>query len=522
MYRTRALALLLLLSSCMARPSSNVAPIKPEAIGRHVETLSSDAYEGRAPGTAGEAKTVAYIVSAMKAAGLRPGNGESWFHEVPLIDVSPSVRAILKIEGAKGAAALEWGEEALITNSSAVARARLERSEVVFAGFGLRVAERNWDDFAGIDLAGRTVVMLAGVPDALKSDLPSAGTAAKIEAAARRGAAGAIVILPESVTDEQWAAQVAAGRRRDLRLEGEAAGPVVEARVRHAAADRMFAASGHELDALTAAAGRAGFRPMRLGSRADVVLDGAVRRFASKNVVALLPGSKRPDEHVLFLAHWDHLGRCAPEERDRICNGAVDNASGVGGLIELARALAAGKRPERSIMFLATTGEESGLLGAKHFVTQPVVSLRKIVGGLGADTIAAGVPADVVILGQGLSPQMDSIIAAAARAQGRRVVANEASAEFFLRSDHYPLAKAGVPMLIATSIFAPQSKAATDRYFAEAYHRPADEVRRGLDFTAAAADIDLAYRVGLRLANSRTWPGWKAGSDYAVARATQR
>jgi Zn-dependent M28 family amino/carboxypeptidase len=248
-----------------------------------------------------------------------------------------------------------------------------------------------------------------------------------------------------------------------------------------------------------------------------------VRRFVSKNVVGRLPGAKRPDEHVLFLAHWDHLGRCAPGKPDPICNGAVDNASGVGGLIELARAFTSGKRPDRSILFLATTAEEGGLMGARHYVEQPVVPLAQTVGGLGADTIASGeAPADIVVLGQGLSPDMDRIIAAAARSQGRRMVVDKAGEEFFQRSDHYPFAAAGVPVLIATSVFAPAARPATERYFADRYHKPADEYRPGLPLAGAAADIDLAYRVGLRLANGRDWPRWKAGTPYAAARAKQR
>jgi hypothetical protein len=515
-------ALALLLASCAPRPTAPVAPINAAAIERHVEILASDAYGGRAPGTAGETKTVGYIVAALEKAGLQPGNGTSWFQDVPLVEVAPSRAALLTVSGAKGGAAFEWGEDALLDNARAGDDARLDRSELIFAGYGLTVAERGWDDFAGVDLSGKTVVMLGGIPHALKDVATSATTAAKIAAAAKRGAAGALVILPSEGTDEQWAAQVAAARRRDLRLDGGSRGAVVEGRLRHAAGERLFAASGDDFSSLVAAAGRPGFKPVALGSRATVSLDGAVRRFPSKNVIGVLPGAKRPDEYVLFLAHWDHLGRCAPEAADAICNGAVDNASGIGGLIELARAFAAGERPDRSILFLATTAEEAGLIGGQYFVDHPPVPLAQIVGGLGADTIAAGTPADVVILGQGLSPQMDSLIAAAARTQKRRVAVSPASADFFPRSDHYPFARAGVPVLIATSIFAPGSKTATDKYFAEAYHRPADEYRAELGFEAAAADIDLAYRVGLRLANSRAWPAWKAGSEYAAARAMQR
>ena len=522
MLHRSSFVLALLVASCAPRPPSSVAAIDPAAIARHVEILAADAYGGRAPGTPGEDQTVAYIVTAMDRAGLRPGNGASWFQEVPLVEVQPSVAAVLTVEGRGGAAALEWGEDIVIGNSRAVDGAHIDRSDMVFAGYGLTVAEAGWDDFAGLDLAGKTVVMLGGVPHALKEAATAASSAAKIAAAASRGAAAAIILLPSAVTDEQWDAQVAAARRRDLRLDGASDGPVIEARLRFEAGERLFAASGHDLATLTAAAGRTGFRPMALGSRASVRLDGPIRRFASKNVIGLLPGARRADEYVLFLAHWDHLGRCAPDGPDPICNGAVDNASGIGGLLELARAFAAGERPERSILFLATTAEESGLIGGQYFVDHPVVPLAQIAGGLGNDTIAAGTAADVVVLGQGLSPQMDSLIASAARAQKRRVVVDAAFDGFFMRSDHYPFARAGVPVLIATSIFAPGSKAATEAYFAQAYHKPADEFVPELSFDAAAADIDLAYRVGLRLANSRAWPAWKPGSEYAVARARQR
>jgi len=522
MLNRSSLVIAFLLAACAPRPSSTVTAIDPAAIARHVEVLASDAYEGRAPGTAGETRTVSYIVAAMQRAGLQPGNGTSWFQEVPLVDVQPSTSAILTVAGAKGAAAFEWGEDAVLGNSRATDGARLERSELVFAGYGLSVPAAGWDDFAGIDLTGKTVVMLGGIPHALKDVETVAGSAAKIAAVAKRGAIGAIIVLPSTITDDQWATQVASARRRDIRLAGGSSGPLVEARVRHAAGDRLFAASGHDFATLTAAAGRAGFRAMPLGSRASARLDGAVRAFTSKNILGVLPGATRPDEHVLFLAHWDHLGRCAPDAPDPICNGATDNASGVGGILELARVFASGERPARSILFLATTAEESGLIGAQYFVDHPVVPLARIVGGLGNDTIGAGTPADVVVLGHGLSPQMDSLIAAAAKSQKRKVVVEAASDGFFPRSDHYPFARAGVPVLIATSIFAPGSKAATDSYFEMGYHKPADEYRPGMNFEAAAADIDLAYRVGLRLANSRAWPGWKAGSEYAVARAKQR
>lgn len=516
------LALALLLASCAPRPTSTAASIDPAAIARHVEVLASDAYEGRAPGTAGETRTVAYIAAAMERAGLRPGNGGSWFQEVPLVEIQPSSAAILKVEGAQGAAAFEWGEDAVLVNSRAEAGARLAKSDMIFAGYGLSVPEAGWDDFAGTDPAGKTVVMLGGVPTALKDRAELGSPAAKIAEVARRGAVGAIVVLTSAVTDEQWAALVAASRRRALRLDGDSGGPAVEARLRYTAADRLFAAGGRDFATLAAAADRKGFRAMPLDSRASTRLDGSVRRFASKNVVGLLPGAKHADEYLIFLAHWDHLGRCAPDGPDPICNGAVDNASGVGGILELARAFAGGKRPERSILFLATTAEESGLIGGQYFVDHPPVPLAQIVGGLGNDTIAAGSPADVVVLGHGLSPDMDRLIAAAAASQKRKVVVEAASDGFFPRSDHYPFARAGVPVLIATSIFAPGSKAATDAYFEKGYHQPADEYRPGLNFDAAAADIDLAWRVGLRLANSRIWPGWKARSEYAVARAKQR
>lgn len=513
----------LALAGCATRPSSPASVIDPDAIARHVETLASDAYEGRAPGTAGEKKTLAYIVAQMTAAGLRPGNGSSWFHDVPLVEIAPSSDAVLTVEGKEGGAAFEWGEDAVILNPQAMPDARLDRTPIVFAGYGIGAPERGWDDFAGADLRGKTVVVLAGVPDPLKDAAQLGTTSAKVAEAVKRGASGFIVLLPSDLSDERWGALVEAERRPDIQLDGKPGAPLIEARLRETAAERLFAVSGHDYADLRAAAGKPGFRPVALGSRASVRLNGRVRRFASKNIVGVLPGTKRPDEYVLFLAHWDHFGRCAPGKPDPICNGAVDNASGVGGLIELARAFGKGKRPQRSIMFLATTAEEHGLLGAYHYIERPVVPLAKMVGGLGADTIASGgAPADVVVLGQGLSPGMDRLIAEAAKAQGRKVVADSASEAFFQRSDHYPFATAGVPVLIATSVFAPEVRAQTDKFLAERYHKPEDEHRSDLRFDGAALDIDLAYRVGMRLANSRERPGWKPGTPYAVAHAKQR
>lgn len=515
-----ALFLAFALAACATRPEPSVATIDTKALARHVEVLASDAYEGRAPGTAGETKTLAYIVEQMKAAGLQPGNAGSWFQDVPLLSIEPSPGALLKVEGKQGAAAFVWGEDALVFNTRATPDARLDRSELIFAGYGVRAPERGWDDFAGADLRGKTVVMLPGVPAVLKDAPQLGGSAAKAALAAQLGAAGAVVITSPDFPDEQWNAFVTAERRPDLQLAGKQEGAAVDVRLRYAAADRLFAASGQDFAALRTAAGKPGFKPVVLGSRASVQLDGKIRPFTSKNVIGVLPGKSRPNEHVLFLAHWDHLGRCAAGEADPICNGAVDNASGVSGLIELARALANGKRPARSILFLATTAEEGGLMGAKHYVEHPVVPLASTVGGLGMDTIAVAGPADVVVLGAGLSPDMDRVIAKAAAAQGRKVVADKASTDFFPRSDHYPFAAAGVPVLIATCIFAPAAKTETDRYFADRYHKPADEAA-AVRYDGAALDVDLARRVALELANGTSWPKWKPGTPFATARTKQ-
>ncbi len=517
-----ATLLALLLAGCATQAPSSHGPIDAAAIARHVEVLASDAFEGRAPGTAGETKTVTYIVDQMKAAGLQPGNHGSWFQEVPLVEVAPSTAAILRVEGKQGAAAFEWGEDAVITNPRMAPNAQLNGSDLVFVGYGIEAPDRGWNDFAGVDLRGKTAVMLAGVPETLKGAAQLGASAAKTATAARLGAAGALVILAPDYTEKQWDALVAGARHPEVHLEGKGGALTIDARLLNEAADRLFAASGHDYAALRATAGKPGFKPVPLGSRASVRLDGQVRHFKSKNVIGLLPGAKRPDEYVLFLAHWDHLGRCAPGKPDPICNGAVDNASGVGGLLELANAFAKGKRPERSILFMATTAEEANLLGTRYYAEHPVVPLARTVAGLGADTIAIAGPADVVVLGAGLSPDLDRLISGIAARQGRKVIADKASESFFERSDHYPLSAAGVPVLIATSIFAPGAQAETAKYFAERYHKPSDEYRPDLRFDGAALDMDLAYRFGLALANSRAWPAWKPGTPYAAARAKQR
>ncbi len=485
------------------------AAITGDAIAAHVEILASDAFEGREPGTAGETKTVAYIEAAYRGIGLTPVSGDSYRLPVPLLRSEA-----LSGEIAVGALRLEDGP-------GMTARPRLAdesgdaAGEVVFVGYGIHAPKQDRDDFAGAELHGRIALVLAGEPpgqtlhDAARAQ---ATRPAKRATALRAGAAAVIVLYDLGPDDPVWTATRETVSRTALRLDGSAAGSgdILSAVVGGDTARRLAAALGADLAALKAEASADGFRPRVLG-QGRIAAANRLVRFSSDNVAGLLRGSERPDDYIVYLAHWDHLGHCGTGA-DTICNGAVDNASGVGGIIELARAFASGPRPKRSVLFLATTAEESGLIGARHFASAGPIPAARMVAAFGLDTIAASGPArDVIILGQGLST-LDTVIARAARRSGRKVVSMREPQGFYARSDHFGFAETGVPAVIATGMFA--AGGSFDRYMSERYHKPSDEASAAIDYRGAADDANLLLDVGRTLANGRSWPRWQKSSPY--------
>ncbi len=503
-------------------------------------TLSSDEFEGRMPGTAGEEKTVAYLIEKFEAAGLEPGNDGSWVQEVPLVEITGKDFAPLTIAGADGEPIeLQYGNDWVGVSYREDVRTSLEDSELVFVGYGINAPERDWNDYEGIDMTGKTAVILVNDPDFGTETLdgPFNGKAMtyygrwtyKYEEAARQGAAGAIIIHdtePASygwnVVESSWSGPQAYAQR------GENAPPLTQMNgwVRNEAGKQILAAAGQDFAKLSAAAKKQGFKPVPLGLTASTSFRNDIRTFESQNVIGVLPGKTRPEEYVIHTAHWDHLGRCTPApDGDDICNGAVDNATGTAALVALAEAQAKAGAPDRSLVFLAVTAEEQGLLGADYYAQNPVFPLSRTVGGINMDAfLISGPSKDVTVVGPGKS-QLDEFLEAALEADGRVATPNpNPEAGYYYRSDHFAFAKRGVPMLYldgGEDLVEGGSEAgaaiAAD-YRANRYHGPKDEFDENWDWSGVMADLQLFYRLGRMMAMSTSWPNWVEGDEFKATR----
>ncbi|MET1110096.1 MAG: M28 family metallopeptidase, partial [Allosphingosinicella sp.] len=387
----------LLLAACATAPRERSAqgpysgpPISLATLTTATQILSSDEYEGRAPTTKGEDKTVAYIAQRFEQAGLQPGNKSSWYQDVPMVEIS-TTPSPLRITGGGAPLAFGWRTDFVANTYRVAPKVELENSEMVFVGYGINAPKRGWNDYAGIDVRGKTVIILVNDPDWQESGLegPFNGKAMtyygrwtyKYEEAARQGAAGALIVHDSEPAAYGWNVVQSSWTGPQYNLD-EPGGHMDQSKVigwlTNPAAQRLLAASGQDLAALSAAAKRPGFKAVPLATRASVSLTNTVKRQSSRNVVGILPGARRPGEYVLYTAHWDHLGRCdADSSGDDICNGALDNATGTAGLIALAEAQARRGNAERSIVFLAVTGEESGLLGSKFYSENPIFPLAQ-------------------------------------------------------------------------------------------------------------------------------------------------
>ena len=402
-----------------ALAAAQTAPAIPVDTLRSVtQELSSDAYEGRSPTTAAEDRTVAYIVARMQAAGLKPGNRGGWTQDVPLVEIATrDVRPLVFAGGKGGPVSLAYRTDMVATTYRVVPRIDLANSPVVFVGYGITAPEKGWDDYAGVDVRGKTVVMLVNDPDwqTMTREGPFEGRAMtwygrwpyKYENAAKHGAAAAIIVHDTEPAAYGWPVVQSSwtGAQHELDETGDHADQSqVIGWIRKDAATRVFAAAGQDFAALSEAARRKGFRAVPLGLTASTGFATTVRRQASKNVVGILPGTTAPQDTVLYTAHWDHLGHCDAVNGDGICNGALDNASGVAGLVALAEAQAKAGPAKRSMVFMAVTAEESGLLGSRWYAEHPVYPLARTVGGVNMDVLNVnGRTRDFVLTGAGKS-----------------------------------------------------------------------------------------------------------------------
>lgn len=530
--------------------STSAMAVSVDQLKRDTQALSADSFEGRGPGTAGEAKTVDYIIARMTELGLKPGNKGRWTQDVPLASITLDPKVTLDITGGAAPIRLGYVDDMVMWTKRQVEKQVLDTSQMVFVGYGINAPERGWNDYAGVDVRGKTVVILVNDPD---WETKAAGKDAglfegramtyygrydyKFEEAARQGAAAALIIHDTEPAAYPFTVLTssAKGPRIDLDLPGKGMEKLgVEGWMTKPAATRVLAAAGLDLAALEAAAKIKGFKAVETKLAASAVLENTITRSASKNVMGMVEGAKRPGEIVLFTGHWDHLGRCAADKTgDDICNGAVDNASGIAGLLGIAGDFAAGaragKRPDRSVLFVAVTGEEAGLLGSRWYAENPVYPLGMTVGGVNMDSLnVIGRTDGVTITGAGKS-DLEAIAAEIAKAQGRTVMAESTPEKgYYFRSDHFSFARLGVPMLAAGSggevVGKPKGYAeAQERdYEANRYHQPSDEYDPGWDWSGAIADLELYARMGAWLANGAEWPNWMPDSEFRAVRDASR
>ncbi len=532
-----------LLSSVMTAPAfAQTAAISTETLKEVTRTLSSDEFEGRAPGTSAEDKTIGYVAGRFAAAGLKPGNGDSWFQNVPLVEITSDPAMVLSFVGGKEPLRLAYKTDMVAVSYRITPKTEITNSDVVFVGYGINAPERGWNDYAGMDVKGKTVIILINDPDNVAKDLkgPFGGRAMtyygrwtyKYEEAARQGAAAAIIVHDTYPAAYPWDVVVSSWTGPQIRMEAKDNGAdqtQANGWMTNSAAQALMAQSGQDLAALSARARKKGFKAVPLGVTASLSFANTISRAKSKNVIGILPGKTRPDEYVLYSAHWDHLGRCEPVKGDDICNGAVDNASGTAGLIALAEAHAKAGAADRSLMFLSVTAEESGLLGSDYYAANPVVPLAKTVGGINMDGLnVVGRAKDVVVVGAGKS-ELEPILAKYVNGQGRVIVAEPTPEKgFFYRSDHFSLAKRGVPMiyfdsgedLVAGGKAA--GAAAAEDYTTNRYHKPQDEYRADWDWSGAVEDLQLNYAIGRDLAMGSVWPNWYPSAEFRGARDKSR
>ncbi|MGH8443018.1 MAG: M28 family metallopeptidase [Nevskiaceae bacterium] len=519
--------------------------IRGEEFLAHVRVLSSDKFEGRAPGTEGERLTVEYLSAQFAALGLKPGNPDgTWVQDVPLVGLTGQRSASLSVKG-KGLR-MKFPDDYVSVSRRFTPHSEVTDSGVVFVGYGVVAPEYGWDDYKGVDVRGKTIVMLINDPqipradDASKLDDSMFGGRAmtyygrwtyKYEIASEKGAAAAMIVhetgpagYPYEVVSGSW------GRENfDIdRDDGNAGRVPIEGWLTEERARTLFERSGTSFDQMKQAALKRDFKPIALPAKASFTVDSTIRRVASKNVVAKLEGSDPAlkDQIVVYSAHWDHLGKDPNLEGDQIFNGAFDNATGTAALLELAEAYTRlPAPPRRSVLFLAVTAEEKGLLGSKWYAAHPLYPLTRTVANINMDGIEIlGRTNDVAVVGKGQSTLEDTL-AAQVQAQGRVLVAEQQPEKgYYYRSDHFEFAKVGVPALYQHSgedyVGRPAGwgRAKSDEYTAKNYHKVSDEISADWTPDGAVQEIQLLLRVGIDVASTDQWPQWKAGSEFKARR----
>jgi len=541
----------LLLAACGVRqagppghetvPPEAVAALDTATLLSHIRVLAHDSLEGRAPGSPGEAKTVAYLEGQFRQLGLRPGNSDgTYIQNVPLVGITPQGAPALVLSRGSRKQTLKWRDDFVAWTKHVAPEARLENSELVFVGYGVEAPEFGWDDYKGMDVAGKTVVMLVNDPP-LADSTQFGGRAMtyygrwtyKYEQGMKHKAAGVLIVHETGPAGYPFAVvQGKTGEQFDLVTPDKNLGrSSIEGWITLDQARALFTLAGRNFDSLKARAATREFQPVPLGVNATLRITNGLRTLASRNVVARLEGSDPAlkDEYVIYTAHWDHFGIGAKLNGDSIYNGALDNASGTAGLLNLAKAFAAMKTPpRRSILFLAVTAEEQGLLGSQFYSVAPIYPLASTLANINMDGLnTLGRSSDLTVVGFGAS-ELDDYAQTAAAEQGRTLRPDpEPEKGYYYRSDHFNFAKQGVPAFYPEAgidvIGKPAGYAMQRReeYTAHDYHKPSDEIKPDWDLTGGVADLQLFLAVGYRVAQSAKFPEWRPGNEFRALREAQ-
>ncbi len=526
------------LAACNAPVKEVGDTFNKDSLAAHIKVLASDPFMGRRPFTVGEEKTVAYMQGEFARLGAEPGNNGSYLQDVPLVDITVNADPEMKVQGTKESFTLNNIDDYILATERIDSMLSLNNDEVIFAGYGVVAPEYGWNDYAGIDVKGKVVLVLVNDPgfNAGDTTIFKGKTMTyygrwtyKYEEAARQGAKACLIIhntkaasYPFSVVQNSWG-------KSNLYLDTRGSTDyrcALNGWVTGEAAKRMLAAAGKDTT-LLASADKKGFKAESLGLKLSTSVRVTTVYNRSKNVIAKITGSKHPDEYIVYTAHWDHLGVGKPDSKgDTIYNGALDNASGSAALLEMARAFMSLKqKPERTVVFLSVTSEEQGLLGSKYYAEHPIYPLDKTVAEINMDGINAfGKTKDVSISGQGQSDVEDYFVAAA-KEQGRYLAPeSKPEAGGYFRSDHFNFSKKGVPALNAgggtdcVNGGKKEGERLQDEYTEKHYHQPSDEFDPSWTFEGGLDDIRLLFSVGKRLAYGSEWPGWKQGSEFASLR----
>ena len=513
------------------------AGISADTLLAEVERLASDAFEGRAPGSEGETRTIEYLREQFSALGLAPGNPDgTWVQNVPLVGITPAEGDTMRVSRGDDTRTLEPGADYVAYTKRVVDQVEVD-AEFVFVGYGAVAPEYDWNDFKDVNVTGKILLFLVNDPPSEDLFGGQAMTyygrwTYKHEIAAEKGAAGSLVIHEPGPAGYPWEVVGSSpyGESFDLvsddRNMGRAA---IEGWIRRDAAASLFEMAGLDFAAEKVKAAQADFQPVELGVTGRTQVRNTLRTIDSQNVVATLSGAGAPDEVVIYMAHWDHLGRDESLTGDQIYNGAADNATGTAGLIELARAFTEGEPPRRSVLFLAVTAEEQGLLGSRYYGEHPLYPAAQTVAALNMDVLNQwGRTSDLTIVGMGQS-ELDDVASEIAGRLGRVLNPDpEPEKGFYYRSDHFSFARAGIPAFYADPgvdyLDKPSGYGIEKReeYTANDYHAVSDEVKPDWDLSGALDDLTFMYHMGARLAATDEWPEWSATSEFRAIREQQR